>query len=415
MFFQLNVGSNKQMFMSFCLFVVYVFFIVQFLFLPIITCYLLALLAFIKVPKVLQACLLIYIVMVFSFLVTSQPDWQAIESDGFGSDIFFYKNAFKQLIDMQFFDLTKVLTIAVSNTGSAEPLFWSFAYFLSRIVSSPNQLWFAITFFALSALCFYSSKGMKYSPISILVVFCSTITFYAYQGSVLRQGLALVFVYIGLSELGKNKAKNAFVILGMASFVHFSAFILLIAAFLGTRVKEFKIQNIGPWLGYIAGVLALSMFFFVVVPHLPGDINLIYKIQTRISTAETYSSNWKVQFFLEIALFIFITKAFRIKLPEAVYSSFIIFSVIVILSIPLAGLADRLYRYSYAFYLFFYWYWFNSTVHVSNKYLMHCFTITIFFLWFCFLLSTRYENFFMETDIFGVLTARIDQLAVSWQ
>ena len=64
-FFQLNVSSNKQMLMNFCLFVACVVFIVQSIFLPVITCYLLALMAFRKVPKLLQACLVMYIVLVW--------------------------------------------------------------------------------------------------------------------------------------------------------------------------------------------------------------------------------------------------------------------------------------------------------------------------------------------------------------
>lgn len=397
---------------SYCFLTALIFIMLYFS--PILTCYFLAMFFSIKVPKIVQLYFGVCISVVFSLLVNTRDVYQGLFSGGFGSDIVNYREAFTQIIGVNSFDLTRILQISISQTGSGEPFFWGVVYGLSRIASNADTLWFFLTFFGLLLMLLYSFQNKRFNAIQILVIYCSTITFYVYQGSVIRQGLALIFIYVGLCELSKSKIKKAYVVFFVAGMIHFSALLLLMSVFMGGRIKNFKMSNVKVWGAWLIILVVIGAALVYMMSYLPRNINLFYKIQTRLSGSEVYTSNWEIQFFTEVAIFMLVSRLFKIKFPERIYFSFVFFCCLVVILIPFEGISDRLYRYTYAFYLFFYLYWQSSSSCEKQqkiKLIVQPLVITTFFLWFCFLFSTRYDGFYMNEGLFGVLTARLDQIA----
>ena len=384
-------------------------------FAPIIGCYALALVYIFKVSKPVDAFLGVLVCVIFSLLVTSRDEMNGWTTGGFGSDIYQYKLAFAKIIELKDFDLANIIFISTSNTGGSEPIFWSFIFFLSRVFSSPQQIWFALTLFSLLLLLYNLSKDSKFSPIPLLVVFCSTITFYIYQGSVIRQGLAFVLIYVAVAAYYKGRQKKAFTVLIVASLVHFSAFLILLCLLLGHRIKKIYIANISSIFGYILlfflGLLAL----YIVLPALPSDINLIYKLQVRLNAASYHSSNWEVQFAVEVIAFLSITKLLKFHLPERIFIAYCALCFLTVAGMPFVGISDRLYRYTYVFYLFYYWLWMKDGIRINlaGKLGMQTILVLLSFGWFLFLFSTRYDGMFLDADVFGVLTTSFEGLTVT--
>lgn len=383
-------------------------------FIPIITCYLMAFFSFIRFSRTLDFFLGMLICFVFSMLVTSRPEWSGIEYGGFGSDIALYKLAFSELIDLKTFDIKEVFFISASQTGSTEPIFWSFTYLLTRLFSTPDLIWFSITFCSLGVLYYYFSLDTKFSPIPLLVIFCSTITFYIFLGSVIRQGVAFVLFYACIFEFYQGNLKKSYGFIFLAAMIHFSCFILFICLFFGERMKELSFKNYKKNSLYVALLFIFIFGCYFILPNLQFDSNLFDKIRTRINIGDYNNSHWEFQFFTEVAAFLMLQKFLRFKLPENLYMTFLILCVLVIMTIPLVGVADRLYRYTYVFYLFYYWFWMKNGNQTSQKLKLFIQNILVFvsFSWFCFLFLTRYDGLFMESDFMGVVSANLLELAV---
>lgn len=382
-----------------------------FFYFPVLVSFFIACLCFVRIPTFISLIVGSFICLVFAMLVTSRGDLDGAFTAGFGTDILLYKNAFSSIADLEYFNLQDILSISVSQTGSSEPLFWIIVFVLSRISSNPDFIWFAFAFISLLLFLFYLLVQKKSTPIPIIVIFCSTITFYIYQSSVLRQGMAFIFTFIGLNELKKGNLRASLLVLGSGVLIHFSVLIMIVVTLIGNQINDFDKKG-GIKLTIYCLIISLLILLFVnITPYLPSDINLFYKIQTRMSGVDAETSNWEVQFLFEVLMFFILVFFIKIKIHPSLLAAFILLCIIVIAGIPLTGFSDRLYRYTYIFYIIVFLDWINKpSAQKQQKMYFQSFVVIMFFCWFCLLLSTRYNEVFLGRDTVGVLTTNIKEL-----
>tara|TARA_R110001592_G_scaffold255666_7_gene519422 strand:- start:37 stop:1287 length:1251 start_codon:yes stop_codon:yes gene_type:complete len=406
----LNFDSNKKNIKSFMFFscssCTFLYFY------PILFCYFIALISFVKLPRSFNILFGIIISFVFSLLVASRDSLTGIEKGGFGSDIINYKNAFNSILELEAFNLSDILQISVNQTGSGEPLFWGLVYILSLIVQNPDMLWFLITFIFLSIFSVYTASSRLYGSLQVLIILCSTITFYIYFSSVIRQGVAFLIVYISVNEFYKGRLKRSYFLILLAALCHYSAIVIAISLYFGNRLKGFHIGNTSKILTYGIVIFILGLVLLQITPYLPSDLNLAYKLQARLSNTAVQTSFWEIQFFSEIIIFFIIVKCFSISVPKKIIASLVVFCFLVVLCIPMAGIADRLYRYTYVFYLFSYSHWLNERDKSAVVQLIQPFIIILFFIWFCILFSTRYDQIFFEKDLGDILSTNLTEMSV---
>jgi hypothetical protein len=278
-----------------------------------------------------------------------------ILTSGYGTDILHYLSSFNELILLDSYDFFEVNKIGLFNTGSSEPLFWLFAFLCSRFSVNPHNVWFLLVMLSLIFSAVNFNYRAKNNTILILLVFVSSITFFSYAGSAVRQFVAIPFL-IGFINNHSNRKSYIYLLLGVA--IHFS-FIFIIAVFFAYKiVKRYKSDDfVFARFSIYIFLCGIGIYFLSnnLMSILPVDNSLSGKITARMQDNESGFS-WLIQYTFEISIFfsIMIYYKFKKKLDEHdlfIFRFLMLFTGVVFGLSLLSGISDRIYRYSYIFYL----------------------------------------------------------------
>ncbi|HCG6695224.1 EpsG family protein [Vibrio parahaemolyticus] len=354
----------------------------------------------------------LYVFVIFAFLMGSRSEFKLYEyviiliiayllssvivsrdifiiSSGYGYDVIHYLKAFEELIMLDGYDFIEINKIGLFNTGSSEVLFWQYSYLLSVFTDEPRQVWFLIVFNGI-VLLYLSLLNINKFPIFIMI-FLSSITFWAYAGSAIRQFAALFMLILAVKY---HENKKVYLILILSCFIHLS-FVFITLLFL--YIKVIKIHSIKMAFKHSLVILIVSLSFGFISNYIFNFIEvengLSGKLASRLADNESGYS-WLLQYIIE-SLF-FVVFCFVIIRNKAVtklsYFSMVFlilfFSLVVGLSL-FSGISDRLYRYSYLFYLLIFTEslsFFNAKVRVLIGY--WCLLASL--LYFLFLFDARY-------------------------
>lgn len=322
----------------------------------------------------------IYMSLSLSKMLADRPYYIGEEA-GFGHDMYHYYNAFEWVGSTNFVSFLNNFSTITQLTGSSEPLFWFIVKLITIFFTSGYFIHFILTF--LGCMFIYLA-GQVWNKCGLLFLFfyTNTITFFAFQGSAIRSGLAFSFAMLGYALIMKNKLK---IINFMSPFIHFSMIPIPLIAYAG-RINYRNIKNV---VGLIMGSIALiTIFYFIAVNS--TDAGLGAKATARLSENDIDITSI-IQFFVESIITIFFAfYLFKRKIDNKIKISFLIFflfSVFLLLLSPTAF--SRFYRYEYIFLIFIY----ASIFLNSDKYIR---LIILFssFSWLVFLGFDRYIGVF---------------------
>jgi hypothetical protein len=407
--------THDEFFLKNCTLILLIIILGLFCRFPIIGCYLLVFSTLLSSYNSSKYLVIFVVALCFSSLVTSRHELTGLDTGGFGSDIIHYRQAFSQFIQLDEFEWPTITGIARSNTGSGEPFFWLLIYLYSLILDAPNEIWFTFVFTLLVTFGGYNISRYQLGGAVILLVFCSTITFNSYFGSVLRQALSLVILYMAVSEALLGKKYTSIFLFVIAILSHFSAFVILFCTLVGIIVssRDYSFKKILKWFS-IACLLFLAIMAMLFIPE---NSSLFYKLTVRFQTADYHSSNWKVQFAFESIIFVMLYLFLKIKIDKAFIYSYLALILCVLILIPFSGVSDRLYRFTYIYYMLYFMYWLNGkNIYLHNyKLIVICISLVMAFSWFSLLLITRYDGFYMGLDYWSLLNVSLPELlGYSW-
>lgn len=305
---------------------------------------------------------------------------------GFGEDMLHYYNAFNWIINNNFSTFFREFNIITNLTGSAEPLFWLVVKFFSLFTNSEYIIHVLLTF--IGCLFIYASGQVwKKSGLLFLFFYTNTITFFAFQGSAIRSGLAFSVAMLGYALFLKNKFK---IVNFLSPLIHFSMIPIPLIVYASSVDYRNTKKMIG--LFFISFFLILS---FVFIALKSTDAGLGAKLNARISENELDISSI-IQFLIESVFTIFfVFFLFKKKITKPLKVSFLSFFLISLLLLLVSPTAfARFYRYEYIFLIFI----FSSIFLNSNKYIR--LIILIFsLLWFVFIGFNRFTGVFAENII----------------
>ncbi|WP_281223042.1 EpsG family protein [Photobacterium sanguinicancri] len=340
------------------------------------------------------------LIVTISFLLP-QRDLHIVSS-GIGTDILHYMDAFEQLIYLNSFNYSAIMDIAAKNTGSWEPFFWILANGLAVIFDSGDSIWSGMIFISLFV---FLIGAWKQSPEFALVTLCaymSTITFYAFSISALRQFLALSFFFLALSFYKNDKVFYISLLLAILShgtMLIISPLIILAKyASLHTKLTNRRVI-------IIAFVFSLSLLTFIKIalPFLLSfvssiDTGIIGKVKALTNGENTNNSiSSFVQLFIEGLIFSFYIFHFRRFIPRFLVLSFIfVFSVSIILVLG-TNFGDRVYRVIYIIYMVAISCHFSNIKSVIGRYILSFSCVSISFIWFLYLYYERYGVFYFDS------------------
>jgi len=342
-----------------------------------------------KLISVVDFFIFFYLSISLAVMLANRPYY--IGSDiGFGEDMFHYYNAFYWIINNDFLTFIKDFGVITSLTGSSEPIFWLVIKFFSFFTGSEYVIHISLTFLG----CFFvylSGQIWNKSGLLFLFLYTNTITFFAFQGSAIRSGLAFSTAMLGYSLFLKNKFK---IINFLSPLIHFS----MIPIPLITYASRVDYKNTKRLIGlfFVSVVLLIS---FILLALKSTDAGLGAKLTARISENELDMSSI-IQFFIESIFTIFIVfYFFKNKIDKSLKISLICFFFISILLLFLSPTAfSRFYRYEYIFFIFI----FSSIFLNSGKYIK-LMILSFSLLWFVFIGLDRFVGVFAE-NIFDFIS-----------
>lgn len=278
----------------------------------------------------------IYLSLCLSKMLADRPYFLGEEA-GFGYDIFHYYNAFEWVGSVGFFEFFNNYNTVTALTGSAEPVFWLIVKFITLFFSDGYSIHFILTL--LGCLLIYIS-GQVWNKCGILFLFFYTnsITFFAFQGSAIRSGVAFSLAMLGYSLVLKNKSKILSII---PPFVHFSMIPLPIITYASTiSYKEKKKVLIFS----LISILLLLLFFIIALRS--QEAGLGAKATARLAE-DIIDLTSIVQFFSEsIFTMILVFFIFKNKVQIEIKKAFIFFFLICCLLLLISPSAfSRFYRY----------------------------------------------------------------------
>ena len=379
---------------------IFLIFIITFsLMFPILGVYIWAL-GLLSGKKWFDLAILIYYCLFFSFFVALRDPMSGFSSAGYGMDAGHYMNAFEALSNYSIFDFESVRNVAKGNTGSNEPLFWFFAHIFQLVFLDRYIVWIVFSFIGLLLIsipyfCFFSSRR----AFIILACYVSTITFYVFQGSGIRQGLAFsVLSFAFVAYINKFFSLS---ILGslVATLIHYSAAPVMAVFIFSAFIKR------GIWTKIIIGlfstiILLLSSYHFITEQIYVKSIGYLEQASTQKSAY--------LQFIIESVFIFYLAR----RLGSNRYSSFVkdflgiflLFSYIIaiITGIVMSGGGfERYYRYLYIISLFIVSEYACSKVRVNsiNSIFSGPWVIMVAASWMLFLVFSRYQGLFVEGGV----------------
>lgn len=330
--------------------------------------------------RIFEWIMFFYISILLSIMLANRPYYVGVNI-GYGDDMLHYYNAFSWVGSTTLIEFFTDFNRVTQLTGSAEPLFWIVVKIITLFVEDGFYIHCFITF--LGCLIIYIS-GQIWSKSGLLFIFLytNTITFFAFQGSAIRSGLAFAVALLGYVIFTKYKKS---LIQFLAPFIHFSMIPMPIINYAGF-FNNFTIKN----KIYIAIISITSIFFFIFLSKNSLESGLGAKISSRLSESLTDTSSI-FQFILESFFTIIIILIYRRRIDNnPLVKSFLIFFVVCLIVLALSPTAfSRFYRYEYIFMILIY-----TNLFVNSSRFMKAFVLLVSFGWLIFIAETRYVGVF---------------------
>lgn len=330
----------------------------------------------------------LYLALSLSKMLADRPYYIGEEA-GFGQDMMHYYNAFEWVGSVSIIEFFNNYNTVTALTGSAEPVFWLIVKFITLFFSDGYSIHFILTL--LSCLLIYLS-GQVWNKCGILFLFfyTNTITFFAFQGSAIRSGLAFSLAMLGYALVLKNKSKILSVI---PPFVHFSMIPLPIITYASTISYKEKKKIL---IFSVISILLLLLFFIIALRS--QEAGLGAKATARLAE-DIIDLTSIIQFFSEsIFTMILVFFIFKNKVQMQIKKAFIFFFIICCLLLLISPSAfSRFYRYEYIFMIYIY-----SSIFIYSKNYVRFLLILFSILWLVFLGFDRYVGVFGD-DIFDFL------------
>ncbi len=302
---------------------------------------------------------------------------------GFGEDMLHYYNAFDWVINSDLITFFKDFGVITNLTGSSEPVFWLIVKIFSFFTNSEYTIHILLT---LLGCYFIFLAGQIWSKSGLLFLFfyTNTITFFAFQGSAIRSGLAFCTAMLGYSLFLKNKLK---IINFLSPLIHFSMIPMPLIIYAGK--VDYKNPKKLAALFFISLIVILS-FTFIALKSV--DAGLGAKLAARVTENELDISSI-IQFFIESILTIFIVfYFFKNKVDKSLKIGFMSFFLVAVLLLLISPTAfARFYRYEYIFLIFIY-----SSIFLNSSKYIKTLILLLSLLWFIFIGLDRFVGVFAE-------------------
>lgn len=334
---------------------------------------------------VYEFVIFLYLSISLSFMLANRPYYIG-SNIGFGEDMFHYYNAFEWMINTSFTDFFTEFSTVTNLTGSAEPLFWLVIKFISIIFQDPYYIHVSLTFLG-CFLIFLAGQVWNKCGLLFIFFYTNTITFFAFQGSAIRSGLAFSFAILGYVYFLNNKRKWFQLI---APLVHFSMIPFPVLSYISASEFNNAKKRIKLFL-----FLSLFLSLFSIVAINSVDAGLGAKLIARVSENEL-DVNSLIQFIAESLFTIFLTFfVFKNKVDKRLKSGLVIFLFFAICLLFVSPTAfSRFYRYEYILFILIY-----SSIFINSTKPIKLILLASSFSWFVFLGFDRFIGVFVE-DIF---------------
>lgn len=335
--------------------------------------------------KIFYFLSLLYLSSSFAFLVVLREPTSGVDA-GYGADAQYYMDAFDVLSRMTGFDIQEIVETGLLNTGSAEPFFWIFSYLLSIIFKNSLAVWWAIGALTLFLIGFSAYKLDKRIGFYVLALFVSTITYYVFPGSGLRQGLAFAVLFFSAIELFRNKRMPCTLLAAIAVLTHSSS--LPVAVILISGVWESKSYGVRV-IKVLLVLIAVIAFYYLQSVQIESKF-AAYSEVSRQDLA--YVQALVESVFLAGLLFVY-----RRLFPSNFKNSFCFFliSLVAVALFFQGGGFERYYRYLYVFGLLI-----LARVSTANLWFLRA-SLSSAFAWLLFVVYSRYADLFVDGGLLG--------------
>ncbi len=320
----------------------------------------------------------------FAFLLVLRDPTSGGDA-GYGADAQYYMDAFDSLGKINGFDVSEILETGLIYTGSAEPLFWVTSYALSALTGDPLTVWWCIGFLTLFLIGISASTLDKNLSFYILAIFVSTITYYVFPGSGLRQGMAFSILFCAVVELFKNNKFLCTTFSALAVLAHSSslpvAVVLISSAWDSRKISTKAIK--------LLLVLIATVGFYYIQS---AQIESKFATYSEIARQDLAYVQAAVEGAFLIGLMVF----FRRLFPSQFKKSFYLF-VVTLLAVAVffqGGGFERYYRYLYVFGILI-----LAAVSAAKPTFLR---VSLFFScsWLCFIVLSRYSGLFVKGGFF---------------
>lgn len=343
--------------------------------------------------KVYEFIIFLYLSVCLSIMLANRPYYLG-KDIGFGDDMFHYYNAFEWIINSSFTNFFTEFSTVTKLTGSAEPLFWLVIKIISVVFQDPYYIHVSLTFLG-CFLIYLAGQLWSKSGLLFLFFYTNTITFFAFQGSAIRSGLAFSFALLGYVYFLKNKKKWFQLI---APLIHFSMIPFPVVSYISASEFNNTKKRIKLFL-----FLCLFLSLFSIVAINSVDAGLGAKLTARVSENNELDSSSIIQFLFESLFTIFFTFfVFKNKVDKRLkfgLAIFLFFTICLLFVSPTAF--SRFYRYEYILFILIY-----SSIFINSAKPIKLILLVSSFSWFIFLGFDRFLGVFSE-DIFEYINYNI--------
>lgn len=336
----------------------------------------------IKVWSIFDFLVFSYFSLTMAIMVANRPYYIGKEI-GFGEDMLHYYNAFEWVSNTSFIDFFKDFSMVTTLTGASEPLFWLIVKLISIFFQDGYYIHVSITLIG-CFLIYLAGQYWHKCGLLFLFLYSNTITFFAFQGSAIRSGLALGFAIFGYVLFFRKKSRFAHL---LSPLIHYSMIPVLIIPYLA----DFNFKDTKKLLKLVFSIIIFT-FLFVFFSMRSIDNGLGAKVVARLSENELDFSSI-IQFFFESLVFIsLVLTIFKNKVEKFLKVSLILFFLISVLLLLLSPTAfSRFYRYEYIFFILTY-----SSIFFRSSNQFRVLLISISLLWFVFIGFDRFVGVFAE-------------------
>ena len=335
--------------------------------------------------KIFDFLFFLYYSLNYSIMLANRPYYLGKEI-GFGEDLFHYYQAFEWVVNNDIFSIIKNFTTIASLTGSGEPLFWALVKLISYFTHSSFNIHVCLTVLGLF-LIYIAGNKWKNCGLLFVFLYTNTITFFAYQGSAIRAGFAMAFIFLAYSLFLTNKNK---LLIYMSPTFHFSSIPLPLIIYT-SRINLYNLKNFIKF-SLLFLIMGLIFFYFSIITV---DGGLGAKVNSKLSEENTIDFSSLFQFLIESLLTFLFIRIFKNKVEKEIIVAFFFFFLISIFILVISPSSFvRFYRYECIFMVFIY----SSILLNSDRFLRNLIILTSF-IWFIFLGFSRFGEVFAHSFI----------------